>query len=105
MSPQTVQGIISDSPGALTDKEIGFRVRTGDGSINLKDVRLFSQQLGSLLQNPQSLLLSQSTLSIKVIFQECDVWFCAILSAISKKLFWCWLGHRRGLNLVIRVQE
>lgn len=98
MSPHTVQ-FSTGSPfqSRLFKDKTG--TRTSDRRIDLEHIGLLSQQLSSPLQYPQRLFLSQSALSIEVILQECNVRFCAILPAISEKLFRCGLEHGWRLNL------
>lgn len=47
--------------------------RTSDGRINVEEIGLSTQDLGTLLENVQSVLFGYTTLPVEVVLQESDV--------------------------------
>jgi len=51
----------------------------GDGGVHLQQVWLRLEDFGALLEDPQCLLLGQAALAVKVLLEELDVGFCAVM--------------------------
>jgi hypothetical protein len=78
----------------------GNELRTSDWSVNLQHIALLPQDFGPFLQYPQSLILSDTTFSIKVIFEKRDIRFGTILPVFVKELLCGRFLHRWGLYLI-----
>ena len=76
---------------------------TGHRGINRNEVGLLPQQIRSLLQNVQSMILGDTSLSIKVILEEIDIGFRWIF--LREEFFCGRKMHGRGLHLLIPWSE
>ena len=80
------------------DKEVAVQdAYTCDWGFDIEQVGLPFQNLSAFLDNIQRLFFSQSSLTIKVVFQESVVWFVWIL--FGPELLVCRYVHRWCLNL------
>lgn len=69
----------------------------GDGSIHLEQIGLRVQDLGTLLNDPKSLLFGQTTLTIEVLLEEGDIRLLVCL--IFEELLVGRLGHGGSLHI------
>jgi hypothetical protein len=69
----------------------------GDGSVHLQEVGLGAQKLSTLLENPKSLLLGETTFTVEMLLEELKVGLG--LSLILEELFVGRLVHGRSLDI------
>lgn len=69
----------------------------GDGSVHLEQVGLCAQDVGTSLENEESLLFGQTTLAVKMLLEKVDVGLGAC--AVREELLVCGLGGGGCLNV------
>lgn len=69
----------------------------GNGCIHLEQVGLCAQDIGTGLEDEESLLLGQAAFAVKVLLEEVDVWLGA--RAVGVELLVCGFGGSGCLNI------
>lgn len=73
----------------------------GDWRIHLEQVWLLSENLASLVDNVDGLLLGETTFSVEMLLQECEIWLGWIL--LGKELLVGRCAHSWCLNIYNQV--